>query len=145
MGVPAWFLEDPGDITNLPRKFTWMSERYDVSRTRIMHVTQFGVKHGYNLSRARVYRYVFRVPETLLTEYMAIDTATFGDVLPFYFVPDIDDFVSSPIGGAVYVRKETEFRPTIVGPFYWEGEGLVQMYDYTLELTEEIPAIEIED
>lgn len=146
MGYPSWFLEDPDDATNntLPMSPRIESEDYAKENFRILHQTQFGVRYGYHLSKRRVHSYTFRIPYSYLDEFEEIHTATFGEVIPFYYVPDMALFVASPISGAIYCRKEKDFMPRKVTRAYWNGT-LELIYDYTLTITEEIPAVEIDD
>lgn len=146
MGAHGWYLTSPGALVQLPVKARWDSERYSRRLERIMHETQRGVRHAYELFERGEWKFNFRIPESLIAQYRAIHEATRGDVLPFYFVPDVDLFDASPVSGALYVRKEKDFDPQFVAPVSWPGDSAYsQFYAYTLKLTEEVPAVEIED
>lgn len=144
MGLPAWYLDDPADIATLPRQPRWESNRYTKRLERIMHETQRGVRYAYELFERGEPTFIFRIPASMLPDYQAIHDATRGDVLPFYFVPDIALFVESPLTGVLYVRKEKDFAPEFVAPGVWTS-SMEQIFDYALRLTEEVPAVEIED
>lgn len=139
-GYPGWYLEDVGTLATLPRSWRWESEDFGVQNDRILHETQAGVRHGYHLFKRRVHSYTFRIPASMLAAFQAIHSATYGEVLPFYFVPDVS---LSPMV-AIHCRKEKDFMPVKVGPGVWTStmEGI---YDYTLTITEEIEPVEIED
>lgn len=144
MGYPAWYLDDPAAIVTLPRSPRWESEDFGVENARIMHETQRGVRHAYHLFRRRVKSYTFRIPFSMLDEFQAIHDATYGDVLPFYYVPDVTLFVASPLAGAILCRKEKDFLPRKVGAGVWTST-LEGIYDYTLTITEELESVTIED
>ena len=146
MGYPSWFLEDPDDASGhvLPTSPRIESEDYAKENARILHETQFGVRYGYHFSKRRVQSYVFRIPTSMIANFEAIHTATFGEVIPFYYVPNMSLFTASPLSGAIYCRKEKDFILRKVTRAYMAG-SLQLIYDYTLTITEEIPAVELED
>ncbi len=145
MNYPGWFLTDPNDLAVLPRSPRWASEDVGITNERIMHETQRGIRHAYHLFRRRTISFTFKIPYAMLADFQAIHDATYGDVIPFYYVPDIDLFVASPLSGAIYCRKEKDFLPKKQEPGAWTSEQVEGIYDYTLMITEEIEPIEIED
>jgi len=138
--TPGWYLTDPGAIVALPLSWRYESEDYGVQNERIMHETNGLVRHAYHLGSRRVRSYKFMIPHSLIAQYQAIHEATFGEVVPFYFVEDVNASPREPI----YCRKEKDFQLVKMGPAYWEGV-LERMYYYTLTITEEIEPSDGED
>jgi len=140
MGLPGWYLADVGDLATLPRSYRWSSEDEGQENAVILNETTGGVRYGYHFFNREVRQYIFRIPASMIPDFKAIHEATFGSVIPFWFVPDVD---ASPMT-AMFVRKEKDFLPVKVGPGRWTSD-LEGVYDYTLMLTAEVEEQTLED
>lgn len=107
-------------------------------RAGLKHETEEGAYWVFRQANRRVWRLVFRVPETELDTFRDLDDAVDGDAEAFYFVPDVDD---SPYTSYL-VRKTSDFEPQPIEA-QWDGSQILKWYDYTLELTEESEAGQI--
>lgn len=139
MANPGYYLSSPGELILLPRPPRWDSLIEAVEDKQIEHETEGGVLWIYPQFQRLIPAYNFRLPVDELAAFKALHLLVKGRALPFYFVPDTADM------GTVYkVRKESGFKPSVVGPASNADGDLVQWYDYTLQLTAEIDALEIE-
>lgn len=137
---PGWYLTDVGDLVTLPIAPRWSSEDVGQQNSRILNETTGGVRYGYHFFKREVRQFTFRIPESMIPNFKAIHEATFGEVIPFYFVPDVN---ASPME-TLFVRKEKDFLPVKVGPGRWTSD-LEGIYDYTLQLTAEVEDQPLQD
>lgn len=90
-----------------------------------------GVEFIYRLSKKKEFELIFTLTDAQLTTHEAMDTATDGEITPFYFsmLGDGSD--------AVLVRKQAGFDPKeLEQPKRISASAYTPMYDYILRLRE---------
>lgn len=133
----GYYLSDPDDLVTLPGALP-DSDLYGYQERDLVHETEHGLKWVYKQSRARIRRLNFQLTVSQLAILETLHNAVEGQRVVFYFVPD----VASPFT-VILVRKEQDFRPRAHRQLVLVNSVRTQLYDYTLELTEEITAASV--
>ncbi len=120
-----------------------MARRYgsatlDIERGELSYETDRGKHWNYVQYTRKIPRLDFRVTLAQLAIFQTLDTAVNGDEIAFYYVPN----VAVPTT-AIYVRKEKGFAPKEYGGGVSVSGSITQLYDYSLQLTQEPTAAEI--
>ena len=103
-------------------------------RNTIPGETYAGVFWNYHLFQRKAFNPTFRVGSVAeLAILTALDTAAYGNVYPFLYIPD------GAAADCYYVRKEPDFEPEEVSRI--TGRELV--HDYQMTLTEESRGLDI--
>jgi len=129
MGRPGYYeVGSPSSLIEFPRAERPESNTVQVQRTRLSFETEMGQLWNYAQIQREAPELIFRVTESQLEVFRTLDEVVFGDVLPFYFVPDVD----SP-SVALLVYKEAEFKPRRLGLGVVDGIE-VPIYEYTMSM-----------
>ncbi len=138
MGRPGYYTLDDPSIVEFPRAERIGSNLINRQRTDLIFETEEGVIWPYPQIRRRMFWLNFRVNESQLEVWDALDLLVDGLQEPFYFVPDTD----AP-GTAILVRKEQNFEPKQLDERgVWDGVEMA-VFDYAWLLKEEVPNLEI--
>lgn len=133
----GYYLSDPDDLVTLPPALP-DSDLYGYQEHDLAHETEHGVKWVYKQSRHRIRRLVFQLTVAQLAILETLHLAVEGQRTAFYFVPD----VVSPLT-VILVKKEQDFRPKAQRQLVIVNGVRTQLYDYVLELTEEVTAASV--
>ncbi len=134
MGNTAYSL-DGSDWVELPVGPRWGGQ-YDSEQQDLELTTERGVRWIRRQFDRQKWVMTFRVTAEQLEDFRTLHQAVDGQSTPFYF--SLDYIVASPIGGAIYGRKEAGFAP---GQLSDETEP--PTYDYVMTIIEEIDPLTV--
>lgn len=133
MITPKWSI-DGETYASLPARSYGGMTAPSIQRRRVKHESDGGAIWIRSLSAPNPERTVYqftweRLNESEVSAIKAIDTATSGDALPFYYM--FDSTVSEAV---FYCRKEATFEPEELNE---PGPDGTPRWRYTITLTEE--------
>lgn len=131
MGFPGYYLVNPADLHTFTLKERSGSDPKSIEELDIVHETDSGKKFVFKQGSRASRKYVFRGTSAQMEQFEDLHILVGGQETAFYFVADVAAML------AVYVRKEKDFKPSELDQRAVVDGVETDMYDYTLELTEE--------
>lgn len=136
----GYFVEDISGLQEFPVAERYGSLPIGIVEGDLTMTTERGKEYVYKQFTKRVWKLTFRVSLFDLAFFRTLHETVGGKLVPFYFMEDTAD--SS--GSAVLVRKEPDFEPRELDQPASIDEQDIEMYDYTLILTEEPEGAEVQ-
>lgn len=134
MSTRGYYVSDPDAVFTFPKIERWESDDVAIAEDDVVIETPTGQIWADKLYSRREWELIFNVrhgtdEDQGLEFFRALHRRVGGQVVPFYFVADIDDDES-----AVWkVRKEQNFEPKQIEPEIINGEYF-QRFEYRLKL-----------
>jgi hypothetical protein len=130
----GYYLTDPDDTITFPKIERWESEDAFIDEVDVIVETTTGNIWADKLYARREWELIFYVEHGSddtqgLEFFRTLHQTVQGQVIPFYFVADVDD----PDSAVWKVRKEQNFEPRQIEPKV-EGDTVTTRFEYRLKL-----------